>query len=92
MKLESLQPGDLLYAAMEIVRDGTVPGFDEGQTIAAQGTRGVLINTGYLEEQPSQTLYLVRFETAEGLGPATACAADELRVADEGDEPSRARL
>lgn len=81
MQLQDLQPGDLLYAAATIINDGSIPGVAEGEILAEDGTRGVLINTGHLEEQPSRTLYLVRFENAAGeLGPATGCWGEELKV------------
>lgn len=81
MTLNDLQPGDMVFAATTIVNDGSIPGLDEGVVLAMDGTRGVLINTGHLEEQPTQALYLVRFETAAGeLGPATACWPEELRT------------
>ncbi len=81
MDLNDLQPGDLLYAAATIVNDGTIPELDEDAVIAQTGTRGVLINTGQMEDLPSRTLYLVRFETPAGvLGPPTGCWAEELRT------------
>ncbi len=87
MTLNDLQPGDMLFAATTIVNDGSLPGLEEGAVVAETGTRGVLVNTGHLEEQPSQVLYLVRFETDSGLGPATACWPEELTAGpDEGGE------
>lgn len=79
MNLKELQPGDMVYAATEIYNDGSIPQMEDGHHIAAAGTRGVILNTGHLEEQPEKELYLVRFETGDKeLGPAIGCWPDEL--------------
>jgi len=83
MNLEELQPGDIIYAATDIYNDGSVPERDANVLLAAAGSRGVLINSGHLEEQPQQALYLVRFEDASGLGPAVACWPEELQASRE---------
>jgi nitrogen fixation protein NifZ len=80
-QLESgqLGPGDLVYAASDIYNDGGIPDLAEDALIAAAGTRGVILNIGYLEEDPDRELYLVRFE-GEGLelGPPAGCWPEEL--------------
>lgn len=79
MELINIQPGDMVFAATDIFNDGSVPEFPEGTQFARSGARGVLINTGHLEEQPSKILYLVRFENEnEELGPPVGCWPDEL--------------
>lgn len=79
MTLENLQPGDMVFAATDIFNDGSVPELAEDTQIACKGARGVLINTGHLEEQPSQLLFLVRFEDDKNeLGPPVGCWPDEL--------------
>jgi len=79
MDLRELQPGDMLYAATTITNDGSVPDLPEHAVIAKAGTRGVLINLGHLEDDPSQELFLVRFENAAGeLGPPTGCWPEEI--------------
>jgi nitrogen fixation protein NifZ len=79
LQLEHLQPGDIVYAAGDIENDGSLPDMPEGALLAAAGSRGVLINTGHLEEDESATIYLVRFENADGeLGPAVGCWPQEL--------------
>lgn len=81
MKVEALQPGDVVYAAKAIYNDGSLPGVDEEALIAQAGQRGVILTTGHLEENPNKVLILVRFESAEkDLGPAVACWVDELRA------------
>lgn len=79
MALENLEPGDMVFAATDILNDGSVPEVAEGTRFASAGTRGVLINTGHLEEQPSQVLFLVRFEDDnQELGPPVGCWPEEL--------------
>jgi len=77
--IERLQPGDIIFAATDIRNDGSVPDMEEGALIAASGCRGVLINSGHLEEDESQSVYLVRFEDADKtLLPAVGCWPQEL--------------
>ncbi|MGB1110619.1 MAG: nitrogen fixation protein NifZ [Gammaproteobacteria bacterium] len=77
--LKRLEPGDMIFAAKDISNDGSLPGHEEGALVAPAGRRGVLINTGHLEEKPNQEIYLVRFENDGGeLGPAVACWPEEL--------------
>ncbi len=79
MHIEELQNGDVVYAAVSIANDGSVPDAEEGEVFASPGTRGMLLNTGYLEEEPDTTLYLVCFENGEGeLGQPITCLAEEL--------------
>ena len=81
MQLENLEPGDMVFAASDIYNDGSLPGVAAEACVASAGTRGVLINTGHLEEQPNQTLYLVRFEDHnKELGPAVTCLPEELQA------------
>lgn len=79
MIIEELQRGDAVYAAVTISNDGSVPGAAENEIFAQPGTLGMLLNTGHLEEDPSQSLYLVSFENANGeLEPPVTCLAEEL--------------
>ena len=79
MTLDQLNPGDLVYAAADIANDGGIPDLPEDALIAAAGTRGVIVNVGHLEEDPSRELFLVRFEGPNlVLGPPTGCWAEEL--------------
>lgn len=85
MALENLQPGDMVFAATDIYNDGSLPDLPQDTRFASTGTRGVLINTGHLEEQPSKVLFLVRFEDANNeLGPPVGCWPDELSDAPVG--------
>jgi nitrogen fixation protein NifZ len=78
MALENLQPGDMVFAATDIYNDGSLD-LPEDTLFARTGARGVLINTGHLEQQPSQVLFLVRFEDANNeLGPPVGCWPEEL--------------
>lgn len=79
MTLENLQPGDMVFATTNIFNDGSVPDMPDDTCFASPGTRGVLINTGHLEDQPQQQLFLVRFEDANNqLGPPIGCWPEEL--------------
>ena len=87
MNLEELQKGDVIYAAVTVANDGSVPGAGDDEVFAQRGTRGMLINIGHLEEDPNQTLYLVAFENEQGdLGPPVACLPEELCA--EGSAPA----
>ncbi|QLQ31671.1 MAG: nitrogen fixation protein NifZ [Candidatus Thiothrix singaporensis] len=84
MDFSQLQPGDMVFAAADIVSDGDVPGYPDGALIAAAGARGVLINTGHYEEYPDDEFYLVRFEDAQGeLGFPVGCWPEELTLQTE---------
>jgi nitrogen fixation protein NifZ len=77
--LEQLQPGDTVYAAAHIYNDGSIPELDEDALVASPGVRGVIVETGHLEEAPQRTVFLVRFEDGElNLGPPTGCWPEEL--------------
>lgn len=79
MSIEQLKPGDMIFAATDITNDGSIPDLNEGELIAATGCRGVLINTGHLEENENQSVYLIRFENADKeLLPPVGCWPEEL--------------
>jgi nitrogen fixation protein NifZ len=79
MKLEQLNPGDVVYAASHIYNDGGIPGLPENALIAAPGARGLIVETGYLEDDPQRKIYLIRFEDQDlNLGPPTGCWPEEL--------------
>ncbi len=81
MTIEQLQPGDMIYAATDILNDGSIPDLAEGELIAANGCRGVLVNTGHLEEDETKQIYLVRFDGAGGeLLPPVGCWPEELKI------------
>lgn len=81
MSLHELNPGDIVFAAKTIKNDGSVPGLGEDELIAEKGARGVIINTGHLEENPNRELMLVRFENASNeLGPPVGVWFDELTM------------
>ena len=81
MLVQELNPGDIVYAAINIVNDGSHPEVSEDTIIASRGTRGVLVNIGHLEENPDKELMLVRFESEDlTLGPPVGCWVEELSV------------
>ncbi|MET0064004.1 MAG: nitrogen fixation protein NifZ [Candidatus Thiodiazotropha endolucinida] len=82
MNLQDLQPGDVVFAASHIFNDGGIPDVPADELLAEPGTRGVIVETGHLEEAPERTVYLVRFEDRElNLGPPTGCWPEELKTA-----------
>jgi nitrogen fixation protein NifZ len=89
MSISRLNPGDIVFAAKEIVNDGSLPGMDQHALIAKSGGRGVVINVGHVEEQPDMELFLVRFENDDAeLGPPVGCWPEELREAGEDEVAS----
>ncbi len=81
MNLEQLEKGDMVYAASHIYNDGSIPNVPDDLLLAALGTRGMIVETGHLEDAPERKIFLVRFEDAElNLGPATGCWAEELSL------------
>ena len=73
--------GDMVFAAEDIFNDGGLPGMEEAEgLIAPSGTRGVVVHYGHSEIDPSQEVYLVRFESGpEGsLSIPIGCLPEEL--------------
>ncbi len=83
MKLEDLDLGDVVYAAHVIIDDGSMPDSEEGEILAEEGARGVIVMKGHVEEDPSRGVFLVRFEDKDlNLGRPIGCWSDDLRVAE----------
>lgn len=79
MNIEDLDLGDVVYAAHTITDDGSMPESEEGEVLAEAGARGVIVMKGYVEEDPSRTVFLVRFEDRElNLGRPIGCWTDDL--------------
>ncbi len=79
--------GDLVYATIDLHNDpldetgaGGVPGIAANELLAAGGTRGVVVNIGHAEADPTQDIYLVRFETGPNgnLADPIGCLAEEI--------------
>jgi nitrogen fixation protein NifZ len=79
----------MVYAAIDLHNDpleesgeGGVPGIAANELLAAAGTRGVIVNIGHAEADPSQDIYLVRFETGPdgNLADPIGCLADEMSL------------
>ena len=74
MELDQIEPGDMVFATTDIYNDGSIPHLPTDARLATSGARGVLLNTGHLEEQPDRQIYLVRFEDEHlNLGPPAGC-------------------
>jgi nitrogen fixation protein NifZ len=81
MKIEDLDIGDVVYAAKTIIDDGSIPNGTEGEILAEVGTRGVLTMIGHIEEEPTRSVFLVRFEDKEmNLGNPVGCWVEDLAV------------
>lgn len=79
MKIEDLEIGDVVYAAHNILDDGSMPDNQEGDILAKFGVRGAVVNLGHTEEVPKQDIYLIRFEDENlDLGPPIGCLAEDL--------------
>ena len=83
MKVEDLDLGDVVYAAHTITDDGSMPESLEGEVLAEAGARGVIVMKGHIEEDPSQTVFLMRFEDKElNLGRPIGCWLEDLTTAE----------
>ena len=84
MSVLSLQPGDAVLAGKDIFNDGSFPDSEPDALLVKNGTRGVIIQQGHLEEDENQTIFLVRFELESNpeammeLGPPIGCLVDDL--------------
>lgn len=72
-------PGDIVFAALDLINDGSHPDFEENATMVKRGTRGVVVQAGMTELPPEREVLLVRFEGADGeLGLPIGCWANEV--------------
>ena len=81
MKIEDLEIGDVVYAAKTIIDDGSIPDGVEGELLAEAGTRGVITLIGHVEEEPTRSVFLVRFEDNDmNLGNPIGCWVEDLAM------------
>jgi nitrogen fixation protein NifZ len=81
MNIEDLDLGDMVYAAHAILDDGTMPESQEGDVLANAGSRGVIVMKGHHEEEPTRTVFLVRFEDDNlNLGNPIGCWVEDLKI------------
>ncbi|MDX8128250.1 nitrogen fixation protein NifZ [Methylomonas sp. OY6] len=81
MNVEDLDLGDVVYAAHTIIDDGSMPDSEEGEVLAQEGARGVIVMKGHVEEDPGLTVFLVRFEDQDlNLGRPIGCWTEDLVV------------
>ncbi|MDX9944455.1 MAG: nitrogen fixation protein NifZ [Azonexus sp.] len=81
MEIIQYEIGDMVFAAEDIFNDGGMPGIEEVDgLIAPAGTRGVVVHFGHSEIDPSQEIYLVRFESGPDslLGNPVGVLPEEL--------------
>ena len=81
VNVETLEAGDVVYAATAVYNDGGLEGVEENALLAPAGARGVIVRKGHLEQDEGRSVFLVRFEDAEkNLGEPIGCWAEELRT------------
>ncbi len=81
INVETLEEGDVVYAATPLYNDGGLEGVEENGLLYPADTRGVIVRKGHLEEDGKTSVFLVRFEDSEmNLGEPIGCYAEELRV------------
>ncbi len=81
MKIEDLEIGDVVYAAHNIVDDGSMPDNEQGDILAESGARGVVVMLGHVEEEPTKDVFLVRFEDKQlDLGRPIGCYKEDLTL------------
>ena len=79
MSLFDLQPGDTVIAAKDIFNDGSHPSPDD--LLVKKGTRGVVVNIGYLENQDDKMVFLIKFEDEKlELGNAVGCWESDIKT------------
>ena len=84
VNVETLEDGDVVYAANAIYNDGGLEDIEENALLVPAGTRGVIVRKGHLEQDVRRSVFLVRFEDEEkNLAEPIGCWAEDLR-ADEG--------
>ncbi len=83
MNVEDLDLGDVVYAAHNIIDDGSMPEGEEGLLLAVAGARGVIVMKGHVEEEPGRSVFLVRFEDQDlNLGQPIGCWVEDLSAAE----------
>ncbi len=81
VNVETLEEGDVVYAAEDIYNDGGLEDVAEDALLAPAGSRGVIVRKGHLEENEGRSVFLVRFEDVhKNLGLPFGCFAEELRA------------
>ena len=81
MRNKHFKIGDTIRSSEDIYNDGSFPNVAEDALLVSEGTRGVVIDEGYLEEDETKILYLVKFEDRENpadLGPPIGCWPEDI--------------
>lgn len=77
-----LNPGDTIFANIDIFNDGSFPNSPDNSLLVKSGTRGVIINQGHLEHNEEKEVFLVKFEqgsASDELGPPIGCWPEDIR-------------
>jgi len=79
---DAYEIGEIVYCREPLINDGGIPDVAADAVLATPGRRGVVVNTGHIEQDPGQAIYLVRFEGEDNalgdLGPPVGCLPKEL--------------
>lgn len=79
---EQFEIGEIVFSRELLVNDGGIPDIAADAVLATPGRRGVVVNSGHVQADPDQAIYLVRFEAEAGalsdLGPPVGCLPEEL--------------
>ncbi|MGR9085832.1 MAG: nitrogen fixation protein NifZ [Gammaproteobacteria bacterium] len=79
MNVDDLDLGDVVFAAHAILNDGSMPDGLEGDVLAEEGARGVIVMKGHLEGDSGRSVFLVRFEDRDlNLGRPVGCWKEDL--------------
>lgn len=85
--MSRFEMGDLVYSAQDLYNDpveetgeSAIPGASVDELLVSAGIRGVVVNVGHAESDPSRDIYLVRFEmdAAGTLSAPVGCLGEEL--------------
>ncbi|MBI1284271.1 MAG: nitrogen fixation protein NifZ [Thiobacillus sp.] len=85
--MSDFQPGDCVFAALDLFNDpleetgeSGIPGAKPGDLLARAGTRGMVVTVGHAEAAPDDEIYLVSFETGPNgsLAEPIGCLPGEL--------------
>ena len=77
--------GEIVFCREDIINDGdAIPDVAEDALLAPAGSLGVVVHIGFVEEDESTEIYLVRFEDQnKDLGPPVGCLLEELTQDEE---------
>ena len=79
--LKTLNIGDTIQAAQDILNDGSFPTAGEDEVLVPKGSVGMIIDSGHLQDNEEQVVYLVKFQCHDDpkeLGPPIGCWPEDI--------------